>query len=75
MERFIEMKLATAVAVAFAALSLGAFVQERCERGSGAAAYGPASEAGLGQVTVRRLNISWAKLSDGTEANPVLAVR
>ena len=68
MERSIETKLAAAVAVTFAALSMGAFVQARYERGSGATAYSRSSDLGLGQVTVRRLNISWATVRDGTES-------
>jgi hypothetical protein len=47
---------------------MGAFVQARYERGSGATAYGRSSDLGLGQVTVRRLNISWATVRDGTES-------
>jgi hypothetical protein len=58
MELSIEAKLAAAVAVAFAALSIGAIAQEQREHGVG----GPASGSELSHMTARGFDSSLSGL-------------
>jgi hypothetical protein len=58
----IEAKVAAAVAIAFAALSIGAIVQEQSENGT----------AGLGQTNLRGYEISLSALNE-TGENQLLA--
>jgi hypothetical protein len=56
MKLSIEAKVAAAIAVAFAALSIGAIAQEQSERD--ATKYGPTSSPGLSHMTARQFNSS-----------------
>jgi hypothetical protein len=71
MELSIEAKLAAAVAVAFAALSIGAIAQEQGEHGAG----GPASGSGRSHMTARGFDSSLSGLSGRRNNNEVLGLQ
>jgi hypothetical protein len=62
MKLSIEATVAAAVAIAFAALSIGAIAQEGSERGTdGPNGYGPTNSPGLSNMTARGFNSSLSR--------------
>ena len=75
MKLSIEAKVAAAVAVAFAALTLGAIAREQSEGGTGGRkAYGPTNSPGLSRMSLPGSMISSSESHGGTGENEVLAL-
>ncbi len=65
MKLSIEAKVAAAVAIAFAGLSIGAIAQEQSQRGIGSSnGYGPTNSTALSQVSLRGSENSLSGLHD-----------
>jgi hypothetical protein len=71
----IEAKVAAAVAMAFAVLSIGAIAREQSEGGTaGPNGYGPTNTPGLSQMSARGSNSSLSQLHGGTDETEVLGL-
>jgi hypothetical protein len=75
MKLSIEAKVAAAVAIAFAALSIGTLAREQSERGThGHNGYGSTDSPRLGQISLRASNSSSSQLHGGTGESEVLGL-